>query len=139
MMYYLVKCCLLVRAHLTYPILHCFRLLLLCFVFQLCTKDRDLVAGSTFEHEVIMQVIRDRCRRLIVIVSPPFLESAANKFFLTFAQALGIGKIFYPYCAAHHSVKYFSLMDGPSILNKPSSGFGFSVPSGHYPDFFSLA
>lgn len=60
-------------------------------VFQLCLKDRDLIGGVTFEHEAVMTLISERCNRLIVIVSSNFLKSPANKFFLNYAQALGIG------------------------------------------------
>lgn len=62
-------------------------------VFQLCLKDRDLIGGVTFEHEAVMTLISERCNRLIVIVSTNFLKSPANKFFLNYAQALGIGTI----------------------------------------------
>lgn len=60
------------------------------YKMKLCTKDRDLIGGLSFEHEAIMQLIRYRCGRLIVVVSPSFLNSPANQFLLTFAQALGI-------------------------------------------------
>ncbi|KAF6209095.1 hypothetical protein GE061_014838 [Apolygus lucorum] len=60
------------------------------YQLKLCLKDRDLVGGVTFEHEAIMRLISERCRRLIIIVSPGFIESSANKFFVTYAQALGI-------------------------------------------------
>lgn len=57
---------------------------------KLCLKDRDLIGGLTFEHEAIMRLIAERCQRLVVVVSQSFLNSSANKFFVTFAQALGI-------------------------------------------------
>ncbi|XP_006560503.2 myeloid differentiation primary response protein MyD88-A isoform X2 [Apis mellifera] len=57
---------------------------------KLCLKDQ-LLGGITFEHEAVMKLISDRCNRLIVIISPNFLKSPANKFFLNYAQALGIG------------------------------------------------
>ncbi|XP_014283244.1 myeloid differentiation primary response protein MyD88 [Halyomorpha halys] len=60
------------------------------YKMKLCTKDRDLIGGLSFEHEAIMQLIRYRCGRLIVVISPSFLNSPANQFLLTFAQALGI-------------------------------------------------
>jgi len=60
--------------------------------FQLCLKDRDLVAGVEFEHEAVMKLISERCNRLLIIVSPNFLKSSANKFFLNYTQALSIGK-----------------------------------------------
>lgn len=59
--------------------------------FQLCLKERDLVAGISFEHEAIMRLISERCNRLITIISPDFLKSPANKFFVNYAQATGIG------------------------------------------------
>lgn len=58
---------------------------------KLCTKDRDLVGGG-FEHDSIIKLISERCNRLIVIVSNEFFKSSANKFFYTFAQAIGIGR-----------------------------------------------
>ncbi|XP_031844485.1 myeloid differentiation primary response protein MyD88 [Nomia melanderi] len=62
------------------------------YSLKLCVKDRDLIGGITFEHEAVMTLISERCNRLIVIVSPNFLKSPANKFFLNYAQALGIDK-----------------------------------------------
>ncbi|XP_043283301.1 myeloid differentiation primary response protein MyD88 [Venturia canescens] len=58
---------------------------------KLCLKDRDLMGGIAFEHEAVMQLISERCNRLIVVVSPDFLKSPANTFFLNYAQAVGIG------------------------------------------------
>lgn len=71
-------------------------------LFQLCEKSRDLL-GGTISHDAILRLIRDRCNRLIVIVSPAFLESRANTFFMTYAQALGIGKcsILFLFSKAH--------------------------------------
>lgn len=37
-----------------------------------------------------MRVISERCERLIVIFSNAFFSSAANTFFVKFAQAIGI-------------------------------------------------
>ncbi|KAK0097748.1 hypothetical protein PV326_014051 [Microctonus aethiopoides] len=59
---------------------------------KLCVKDRDLISGATFEHEAVMQLISERCNRLLVVLSPNFLNSPANKFFLNYAQAVGIEK-----------------------------------------------
>lgn len=61
------------------------------FKLKLCLKDRDLVAGK-FEHEAVMKLISERCNRLLIIVSPSFLKSSANKFFLNYTQALSIEK-----------------------------------------------
>lgn len=68
---------------------------LLRYCFQLCLKDRDLVAGVEFEHEAVMKLISERCNRLLIIVSPSFLKSSANKFFLNYTQALSIGTFYY--------------------------------------------
>ncbi|XP_031371117.1 myeloid differentiation primary response protein MyD88 isoform X2 [Apis dorsata] len=57
---------------------------------KLCLKDQ-LLGGIIFEHEAVMKLISERCNRLIIIISPNFLKSPANKFFLNYAQALGIG------------------------------------------------
>lgn len=57
---------------------------------KLCVKDRDLLAGVTFEHEAIIKLISERCRRLVVVISREFLKSPLNKFFVMYAQALQI-------------------------------------------------
>lgn len=62
------------------------------FELKLCLRDRDLVAGIEFEHEAVMKLISERCNRLLIIVSPSFLKSSANKFFLNYTQALSIEK-----------------------------------------------
>lgn len=62
------------------------------YKLKLCVTERDLVGGS-LEFDAATRLITERCNRLIVIISPAFLESQANKFFLKFAQALGIGKL----------------------------------------------
>lgn len=59
--------------------------------FQLCDESRDLL-GGTLKNDAILQLIRERCNRLIIVVSPAFLESSANAFFMSYAQALGIGE-----------------------------------------------
>lgn len=43
-------------------------------------------------HDAILRLISERCNRLIVIMSPAFFKSAANTFFMSYAQALGIGE-----------------------------------------------
>jgi len=60
------------------------------FNLRLCVKDRDLVAGITFQHEAISKLISERCNRVLIIISPSFLASEENKFLANFAQALGI-------------------------------------------------
>ncbi|XP_055529315.1 myeloid differentiation primary response protein MyD88-like [Wyeomyia smithii] len=55
---------------------------------KVCANDRDLLAGISFEHEAIIRLISERCRRLVIIISEEFLSSSFNEFFVTFAQAL---------------------------------------------------
>uniref|UniRef100_A0A1I8PSR7 TIR domain-containing protein n=1 Tax=Stomoxys calcitrans TaxID=35570 RepID=A0A1I8PSR7_STOCA len=59
--------------------------------FKLCIKDRDLLAGVAFKHVALTQLIEERCKYLIVILTNAFLSSAENKFFVDFTQALQIG------------------------------------------------
>ncbi|KAG8238356.1 hypothetical protein J437_LFUL018800 [Ladona fulva] len=88
------------------------------YKLKLCVKDRDLVGGLAFEHEAIMKLIAERCNRLIVVVSPNFLKSEANKFFVTFAQALGIDQrqrkvvpCLYQRCQLPPELSYYFLLD----------------------------
>lgn len=85
---------------------------------KLCLRDRDLVGGLTFEHEAIMRLIAKRCNRLIVIASPNFLKSEANKFFVTFATALGIDQrlrkvvpVMYQRCQLPPELTYYYWLD----------------------------
>jgi len=52
-------------------------------------KDRDLL-GGTFEHAAVMQLIKDRCRKLIPVFSKDFFNSDMNSFLATFAQHCGL-------------------------------------------------
>uniref|UniRef100_A0A1B6LXK5 TIR domain-containing protein n=1 Tax=Graphocephala atropunctata TaxID=36148 RepID=A0A1B6LXK5_9HEMI len=58
---------------------------------KVCLKE-SLVGGLSFEHQGIMRLISERCRRVIIIVSRSFVNSPVNQFFVTFAQALAIEK-----------------------------------------------
>ncbi|XP_060813063.1 myeloid differentiation primary response protein MyD88 [Bombus pascuorum] len=85
---------------------------------KLCVKDRDLIAGVTFEHEAVMTLISERCNRLIVLISNNFLKSSANKFFLSYAQALGIDKrqrkvipCLYEKCKLPPQLQYMFVLD----------------------------
>lgn len=85
---------------------------------KLCLKDRDLIGGITFEHEAVMTLISERCNRLIVIVSSNFLKSPENKFFLNYAQALGIEKrqrkivpCLYEKCRLPPQLSYMFILD----------------------------
>ncbi|EFN82696.1 Myeloid differentiation primary response protein MyD88 [Harpegnathos saltator] len=88
------------------------------YKLKLCLKDRDLVAGITFEHEAVMKIIYERCNRVLIIISPDFLVSAANKFFMNYAQALSIDtrhrKIIpclYKRCELPMQLKYMFILD----------------------------
>lgn len=85
---------------------------------MLCLRDRDLIGGLTFEHEAIMRLIAKRCNRLIVVASPNFLKSEANKFFVTFATALGIDQrlrkvvpVMYQRCQLPSELTYYFWLD----------------------------
>lgn len=88
------------------------------YKLKLCLKDRDLVGGVAFEHEAVMKLISERCNRLLIIISPNFLKSSANKFFLNYAQALSIEKrqrklipCIYESCELPFQLKYISTLD----------------------------
>ncbi|XP_012146576.1 myeloid differentiation primary response protein MyD88 isoform X2 [Megachile rotundata] len=85
---------------------------------KLCLKDRDLIGGITFEHQAVMTLISERCNRLIVIVSPNFLKSPANDFFLSYAQGSGICKgqrkiipCLYGQCELPRQLNYMFVLD----------------------------
>lgn len=59
---------------------------------KLCVKDRDVVGGE-YNHDSVIRLIATRCNRVIVVVSPSFLDSPTNKFFYTLASMDGIGNI----------------------------------------------
>lgn len=58
--------------------------------YSLCVKDRDLLGGLSFESEAILNLLSQRCNRLIIIVSKAFINSPMQIFITNFAQALGI-------------------------------------------------
>lgn len=64
------------------------------YKLKLCVTVRDLV-GGTLEFDATTRLITERCNRMIVIISPAFFESQANKFFVMFAGALGISVYFF--------------------------------------------
>ncbi|XP_011308982.1 myeloid differentiation primary response protein MyD88 [Fopius arisanus] len=58
---------------------------------RLCTRDRDLISrGERFEPEVLMELISERCTRLIVVLSPNFIKSPVNTFLMDFGQTTGL-------------------------------------------------
>ncbi|CAL8082426.1 unnamed protein product [Orchesella dallaii] len=88
------------------------------YKLKLCSKDRDLLPGLKFEHEVIGKMIEERCNRLLVILSPSFLESNANQFLVSYAQAVALDtrcrKIIpcvYKKCELPPSVRYSFCID----------------------------
>ncbi|XP_037954264.1 myeloid differentiation primary response protein MyD88-like [Teleopsis dalmanni] len=58
--------------------------------FKLCLKDRDLLAGVSFTHVALTQLIEERCKHLIVILTDEFIKSPENKFLVNYTQALQI-------------------------------------------------
>jgi len=56
---------------------------------KVCLKE-SLVGGLAFEHQGILKLISERCRRVIIILSRSFLDSPVNRFSVSFAQALAI-------------------------------------------------
>lgn len=58
--------------------------------FKLCLKDRDLLGGVSFTHVALTQLIEERCKHLIVILTEEFLKSPENKFLVNYTQALQI-------------------------------------------------
>lgn len=78
-----------------------FKRLLLNFVFllQLCEKDRDFRGGIDIEWSAIFKIISKRCRKLLVILSPEFLQSDYHTYFVQLTQSLTFRKIFS--CSTH--------------------------------------
>lgn len=59
---------------------------------KLCIKDRDILGGTQFEHKTIMNLITDRCHRLVVVYSMEFAKSPLDEFLVTYTQALQIAQ-----------------------------------------------
>ncbi|KAG4073837.1 hypothetical protein HA402_014042 [Bradysia odoriphaga] len=62
------------------------------FGLKLCVKERDFLAGLTFEHDAIRHLLTERCDRLVVILSPDFVCSPLNEYIANLAQSLGIAQ-----------------------------------------------
>lgn len=58
---------------------------------QLCTVD-DLQVGHTTQYAPVSRLISERCRRVILVLSPDFLDSPGMKFYMNYATADGIGE-----------------------------------------------
>ena len=60
------------------------------FHLKLCLRERDLIAGLTFENQAITRLIETRCNFVLPILSPSFFSND-NKFLVDFTEALAIG------------------------------------------------
>ncbi|XP_046636987.1 myeloid differentiation primary response protein MyD88-like [Daphnia pulicaria] len=85
---------------------------------KLCLKDRDFIAGLPFEHQAVTELISNRCRFVLPIFSPNFLNSEDNKFVVNFSEALGIERgcrkivpCVYQQCDLPKSVRYYTRLD----------------------------
>ncbi|XP_053967303.1 myeloid differentiation primary response protein MyD88-like [Anastrepha ludens] len=58
--------------------------------FKLCFKNRDLLGGVPFTHVALTQLIEERCRYLLVILTKEFLDSPENQFLMNYTHALQI-------------------------------------------------
>lgn len=55
-------------------------------------EQRAVRAGAIFKHDLISRVIEERCKHIIVILTPAFYRSQTNQFLANIAQANGIEK-----------------------------------------------
>ncbi|KAK7600810.1 hypothetical protein V9T40_008251 [Parthenolecanium corni] len=58
------------------------------FNLRLCEKDRDFRGGIDIEWSAIFKIISKRCRKLLVILSPEFLQSDYHTYFVQLTQSL---------------------------------------------------
>lgn len=65
----------------------------LILVLQVFEKTRDLIPG-VFEFDAVMELIANRCNRIIVIFSDHlFQNDSLNSFLVSYAQSVGIGNL----------------------------------------------
>jgi len=57
---------------------------------KLCVAGRDLVGGLQFSGDGVLRLITERCRRVVALLSPAFLRSPTNAFFVHFATWLSV-------------------------------------------------
>ncbi|CAG9826820.1 unnamed protein product [Diabrotica balteata] len=55
------------------------------YKMKLCVTYRDVIGGEN-NHDAVIRLISTRCNRVVVVVSPSFLESPTNKYFYTLAR-----------------------------------------------------
>lgn len=61
------------------------------FFYKLCIKERDFLMGIEMEHDAVLNMIANRCHRVIVFVTKGFLLSRHNLFISQFCQRQSIG------------------------------------------------
>ncbi|PRD33320.1 UNVERIFIED_CONTAM: Myeloid differentiation primary response protein MyD88 [Trichonephila clavipes] len=59
--------------------------------FKLFIRSRDLLAGHS-EYETNMQLIKERCKRVLIVLSPDYLKCPACEVQASFAAGLGFGE-----------------------------------------------
>lgn len=60
--------------------------------FNLCIKERDFLMGIGMEHSAVMDMIEQRCYRVIIFVTRGIFSSSYNNFIMQFCQRQAIGE-----------------------------------------------
>ncbi|XP_028128702.2 myeloid differentiation primary response protein MyD88 [Diabrotica virgifera virgifera] len=55
------------------------------YKMKLCVTYRDVIGGEN-SHDAVIRLISTRCNRVVVVVSPSFLECPTHKYFYTLAR-----------------------------------------------------
>ncbi|XP_075225048.1 myeloid differentiation primary response protein MyD88 [Lycorma delicatula] len=58
--------------------------------FKFFLKDFDLAPGIIFEQQAFMKLIRERCDKVLIILSPEFIKTPLNGFLHSFAMAVSM-------------------------------------------------
>lgn len=84
---------------------------------KLFIKERNLVAGIDI-YEALVQIIEERCKRMLIILSPEFLKSEECKFQTRYATGLAVSQrqrklipLMYKPCPIPTLLKYVSKVD----------------------------
>ncbi|XP_023231035.1 myeloid differentiation primary response protein MyD88-like [Centruroides sculpturatus] len=84
---------------------------------KLCIKERNLLAGVDI-YEALVRIIEERCSRMLIILSPEFLNSAECKFQTRYATGLAVAQrqrklipLMYKPCPMPTLLKYVSKVD----------------------------
>ncbi|XP_026329471.1 myeloid differentiation primary response protein MyD88-like [Hyposmocoma kahamanoa] len=98
--------------------------------YNLCTEDNLLPDYSTTFAPVSQLISSDRCRRIILVYSPDFLDSPANNFYMDYAQAVGIATkkpkiipVMYRNCPLPRQVSFYHKLYFTPPGNKSSYDF----------------